>query len=201
VLLTTFGAAGRAAQLRAAGITVFELGEVRGLATLGPTATALGALCGRPAEGRELVARLRARLARIALPLGDRPRRRALYAAPIGTQIYGGTRGTSYHDVLTSAGLVDVAAERFEGWPKYRAEDLLALAPPLVVTKPGGRAALCAHPGLAALPACARAEGILELPAALLDDPGLGMLDAAERLFEAAYPDVATPSAGPPAAR
>jgi len=81
-----------------------------------------------------------------------------------------------------------VAAARFRNWPEYGAEDLLALDPPLIVTKPGMRRAFCAQPGLDHLRACASPNGFIEIPGALLDDPGPAILEAAEAVFAAAYP-------------
>jgi iron complex transport system substrate-binding protein len=191
VLMNTFGKMDRAARLRAAGIEVFDLGEQRGLATLGPTAEALAALTGAPGRGRRLADALRARLGNVAARLGDRPRRRGIYLSAVGGRLYGGTRGTSYHDVLEAAGLADVAAGEHRDWPEYTAEQVLRLAPELVVSKEGGAAALCATPGLAALAACRGSGRLIEVPAGLLDEPGPAMLDAAEWIFARAYPDAA----------
>lgn len=188
VLVNSYSTAARDAKLRASRVAVFDLGEVRGLATLLPAARMLGALLGDEDRGARLARSVAARLARVAAPLGDRPRRRALYLAIIGDRLFGGTVGTSYHDVLHAAGLADAAAERFRQWPQYSVEQVLALAPEVIVTKQGMAAALCRHPGLEALAACQGAGTIIEVPAPLLDEAGPAMLDAAELVFDAAYP-------------
>jgi ABC-type Fe3+-hydroxamate transport system substrate-binding protein len=124
----------------------------------------------------------------VAIGRRDQPRRSAIYVSVYGDRLFGGTTGTNYHDVLTSAGLNDVAAARFRDWPQYGAEDLLGLNPDLFVTKPGMRRLLCAQPGLDHLRACQSAGGFIELPGTLLDDPGPELLDASEAVFAAAYP-------------
>jgi iron complex transport system substrate-binding protein len=197
VLMNVFGGEGRAEKLRGAGIAVFNLGELRGLSTFLPTAEVVGELLGAPERARAFVEHFRQRFERVATVLGSRPRRRAVYLAVIAGSIIGGTRGTSYHDVLTHAGLIDAAADRYTDWPKYRPEQIAALDAELIVTKDGMSDAVCTHPGLEALPACKNPGRVLTLPEGLLEEPGMAMLDAAERLFLQAYPDlsvVPTPS-------
>jgi iron complex transport system substrate-binding protein len=187
VLLSSFGAPARVARLRAAGIAAFDLGEMRGLATLPATAEAVGALLGHPERAERFLQSFQRRLAAVAAGLGDRRRHTAIYVAAIGPAVYGGTVGTSYHDVLVAAGLVDAAAARFRDWPSYSAEQVIALAPEHLVTKTGRGSALCHHPGLDRLAACRMPGGVIELPDALLDEPGPAMLDAAEELYQAVY--------------
>ena len=191
VLMNIFGADGRIDQLRAAGIVVFNLGQLHGLATLIPTAELVGELLGDGARGRQWGHDFQARIARVAAPLGSRPRLRAIYLAAYAGHLMGGSRGTSYHDVITHAGLIDAAAEGgFHDWPQFRAEQVLALDPDVIVTKDGMAEAVCTAPGLEQLRACdksARAGRVLTLPEALIEDPGAGMLEAAERLFDLAY--------------
>lgn len=186
-LMNTFGAGGRVSKLRAAGIEVFDMGELRGLSSLAHTARTLAELLGEPERGIRFIQGIERRMKRVAATLGSRPRSSAMYVAVIGPRLYGGTRGTSYGDVITAAGLRDVAAARFRGWTHHSAEDLLLLAPEFVVTKQGMAGPLCAFPGLEGLPACRTPGRIIELPAALLDEPGPSMLDAAEALFESVY--------------
>jgi iron complex transport system substrate-binding protein len=187
ILLSSFGAHARVAKLRAAGIAAFDLGEMRGMATLPATAEAVGALLGHPERADRFLRSFQRRMRAVAVGLGDRRRHTAIYVAAIGPAVYGGTVGTSYHDVLAAAGLVDAAAGRFRDWPSYSAEQVIALAPEHLVTKAGRGAALCHHPGLDRLAACRNAGGVIELPDALLDEPGPAMLDAAEALYDAVY--------------
>ena len=192
VLMNVFGSDGRIDKLRGAGIEVFNLGQLHGLSTLIPTAEVVGELLGDAQRGRQFAHQFQSRIDKVAAPLGARPRLRGIYLAVIAGHIIGGSQGTSYHDVLTHAGLVDAAAQAgYHDWPQFRAEQVVALDPDVVVTKDGMTEAICTQPGLERLRACQRAGGarVLTLPEAILEDPGVGMLEAAERLFELAYPD------------
>lgn len=189
VLMQSFAGRSRIAELRAAGVTAFDAGSVGGVATLLPAIAAVAALLAVPERGDALARGFVARFAGVAAKLGPRPRRRALYLAVVGTRVFGGTVGSSIHDVMTAAGLVDVAAERYRQWPDYSPEQVLALDPEVVVAKIGAAATLCGHPALGLLRACRAPGHVLELPAGLLDDAGLGMLEAAEALFLLAYPE------------
>ena len=101
--------------------------------------------------------------------------------------------GTSYHDVLIGAGCVDAAAGSYRGWPQFGVEQVLALAPSVVVTKIGMEARIAQL--LTGLPQPTR---IIALPAELLEDPGPRVLEAAEALaaqleIQSADPPVADP--------
>jgi iron complex transport system substrate-binding protein len=177
----------RVERLREAGIVVFELGPMRGLGTLLDDITTVAALLGEEDRGRTLAKATQARMNAIASGLPHAGRKTAIYVGMHGTQFYGGTRGTSYHDVLLYAGLIDCAAEHYEDWPAYSAEDLLALDPDVIVTVRGQRSALCAHAALHALRACGPSGKVVELDERLLMDPGLAMLDASMAVREAVY--------------
>jgi len=101
--------------------------------------------------------------------------------------MFGGARQTSYHDVMTSAGLTDVAAQRYKGWPQYDAERILEMDPEILVTVQGMRSALCRPGNLAPIRACRDESGVVELPRELIGNPGAGMLPAAEALHDAVY--------------
>lgn len=189
----------KVARLREHGIEVFDLGPMRGASWLVQDIHEVAHLLGHPERGHRLAAAWQRRFAAVADALDNRPRKRAVFLTTYGGTVFGGTRGTSYGDVLVAAGLVDAAASAYEGWPQYSAEQLLRLDPDVVVTKPGMGHALCRMAGLDALRVCQHPAGFIEIEAGLLDDPGLGMLDAAEQVFAAAYPEhVATRA---PAAR
>lgn len=182
LVVSNVGDARRVARLREAGIEVIDLGPPTGLASLKDDIRAVGELCGRPDAAKELASTLEARLERVA-PEGEAPRPRAVYVTAYGGRYYGGTQGSSYHDVLRYAGLDDAAAARFSGFPQYTVEQLLALDPDVLVTKTGMGASLCADEALSRLKACP--DGVVEVEEAYLDDPGLGMLTAAERIAAA----------------
>lgn len=178
----------RIARLRQAGLTVCNLGPQRGVASLVPNARLIGALLGAEARAERFISTFTHRLANVAASLPpDRARRRALYLGVYGREIYGGTLGSSYHDVLTAAGLVDVAAGQHSGWPKLGLEDVIALDPEVIVLSAGSAVALRALPGVEAVRAVTDGT-LLILDDDLLEDPGPGLLDTAEVLFRAAYP-------------
>lgn len=183
VLMSRFGDAGRVAKLRAAGVEVFDLGELHGISSLGPIAAWVGALLGHPERATTLMQTFARRMAGVAAATGPHDRPSAVYVSVIGQALIGGTQGTSYHDVLVAAGLVDAAADRYQGWPQYSAEQLISLDPALLVTKTGMGNALCAYPGLERLRACSPGR-VIELPPGMIEDPGLTMLETAELLFE-----------------
>ena len=198
VLTNSFGAPGSAQRLRNAGVQVFDLGELHGEASLAHIALSLGELLGQPERARRFVEAFAGRMRRVSLSLGSQPRRRAIFLSVLGPDLQCGTRGTSYHDIMTAAGLEDVAAHAYHGWPALSAEQVLALAPEIVVTRAQTANRLCRYPGMDHLGPC-RGEGpIVELPAELLDEPGPSMLDAAELLFDLVYANAASPRHAPP---
>jgi len=90
---------------------------------------------------------------------------------------------------LTAAGVIDVAARAgYSGSPAYSNEQLLSLDPPWILTNVPEEQALCSLPGLAALRAC-RDHTVRSIDADLMNDPGLGMLRAAEAVYDVMYPD------------
>lgn len=174
--------ADRLARLRAAGLRVEPLGPMRGLATYAGDLARIGDLLGRGEEGRLIGQRLSERLARIADP--SAVGQRAVYVAAFSGTLFGGTTGTSYHDVLVAAGCVDAAATIYAGWPQYSVEQLITLAPELIVTKRGMGDVLRALPGMNAM----HSTRIIELTGELLEDPGPRLLEAAEELHAALKP-------------
>jgi len=135
----------------------------------------------------------------LAQDIPQSERKRAAYVAIYANKLYGGTVGTSYHDVLTAAGLHDAAADSFRDWPQYDPEQLLLMDPPLIITETGMGEQLCNHAWLRSLQACAAAPpsgaperaaraGVIELSSNLMGSAGLGMLDAALELREKVYP-------------
>ena len=176
-------------RLRQRGIVVFDLGEMGGVSSLLPTIAVIGKLIGKDAGARVLGARFDQGMRAIAADVPPARKPRGLYVSAYGKQLYGGALGTSYHDVLEAAGVIDVAAERYRGWPTFDAEQVLALDPDVLVTKQGMAATLCAFPGLGQLRACRGAAGarVVELDAELADVTGLPMLDAAQQLRAAIH--------------
>lgn len=191
VLLSTYGGEdGKLQRLRDAGIQVFDLGQAGGIAALTANIRRVAAVTGNAPRGERLARQIERRMASASrLPAGA-VRRRALVLTPVVDQVYGGTVGSSFHDLLTAAGLVDVAAGRFAApWPRIGAEDALALDPELIVTRAGAAAELRRVPGFDRLRALQRPGGVIELPVELFDSPGVSLPDAAEALSALAYPE------------
>jgi iron complex transport system substrate-binding protein len=127
-----------------------------------------------------------------------KPRRRGLYLGVFGREIYGGTLGSSFHDVLTAAGLIDVAAERFTGWPAFSLEQVIALDPDVIVLSHASATALRALPGASLLKALQQPDGLIIINDGLINDPGPRLLEAAEAVFVAAYPVLSPQPLKPP---
>ena len=177
------------ARLEDAGLNVFDLGEMRGLRTLLPNILQLATVLGVENRGERLSNELLRELHEVSADVADEDRQRGLYVGIHGDRLYGGTEGTSFHDVLVAGGLTDVAAEAgYEGWPAYTSEQLLSLDPPWIITNPGTERSLCDHPGFESLSAC-REGRVRGVDTDLLTDPGLGMLPAAEAVHAAVYGD------------
>lgn len=163
-------------RLRERGQQVYCIGDLDGWATCERVIADLATLLDIEDRGQALLRRNRARLDVLALA-APKDAEAALCATVHDTRIFGGTVGTAYHDILRLAGCRDVAADRFRGWPTWTMEDLYALDPAIIVMGEGGAAALRRLPGAEHL-----RGRIIELPRDAFDDPGLGMLDAAELL-------------------
>ena len=167
----------RIARLRAAGVRVETLGPMGGLATYTEDLARIGSLLGRGDEARLMGQRLHERLARLrAAHVGMRPK--AIYVGAFSGTLFGGTVGTTYHEVLEAAGCEDIAATAYAGWPQYSVEQLLTLNPEIIVTKRGMADDLRRLTGLAAL----THTRYLEITGELLEDPGPRLLEAAEEL-------------------
>lgn len=190
VILNSVGLTSKVARLRERGVEVFDLGDMRGADMLVHDIHIVATLLGHPERGQRLATAWQRRFAAVDGALAGRARKRAVYLSTYGGKVFGGTRGSSYGDILAAAGVVDVAAAGYEGWPQYDSEQLLRLDPDLVVTKPGMGVELCRIPGLERLRGCLAPGGFVEIEDAVLDDPGLAMLDAAEQIFAAAYPEL-----------
>ncbi len=188
LIVSTLSSETRLERLREAGLNVFVLGEMRGVETFLENVHVVAAIAGKPELGHLYVDTFRRRLESIAKDLPQGERKTAAQFTYYGKKIYGSGRGTSYNDVMTYAGLIDVAAKRYDGWPALSIEQVLELDPEIVLTRTNMGASLCSQGALSQLRACADGQaGIVELPDSLLNDPGPMMLPSAELVHQAVY--------------
>lgn len=190
VIVSTLSSPARVQRLRDAGLNVFALGQMRGVESFLRSALDVATLVGKPELGRSYVQSFESRLRHVAGGLPEAERKTAAQFTYFGNRIYGSGLETSYHDVLVAAGLNDVGAQRYTGWPSLSYEQVLELNPEVLVTRTGMGTAFCSHPVLSRLRACDAERGqIVEMPEGLINDAGALMLVAAERLHRAVYGD------------
>jgi ABC-type Fe3+-hydroxamate transport system substrate-binding protein len=182
-------------RLRERGYPVFELGPMLGQVTFEKNLRDLGQLLGQAELADRLTEQFHRRMHQVAAHVPEPVRKRGIYLNLYDTQLHGGTLGSSYYDVLTAAGLVDVAAQGHsfaqqgeQAWPRFRVEDVLLMAPDIIVTVRGKGRQLCALSGLERLSACNDLRGIVEFSEGQLNDPGFGMLTTAELICDRVYP-------------
>lgn len=176
-------------RLKDAGLNVFDLGAMRGLQTLLPNIEQVASVLAVPDRGKKLSEDFLLELEAVSERIADDERRRGLYVGKHGDRLYGGTAGTSFHDVLVAGGIVDIAAEAgFSGWPAFTNEQLLSLDPPWVITNPETEKTLCRHPGFQSLSACKSGQ-VRSIETRLLTDPGLGIVEAANAVHSVVYGD------------
>jgi iron complex transport system substrate-binding protein len=188
VIVNSIGSLSHVARLRAAGLEVFALGPMRGVDTFVRDLRQVAALIGHPERGDQVAIGFRRRLHAVADDIEPRRRRQGMYLTSYGNTIFGGTAGTSYHDILIYGGLIDAAAARFHGWPQYSVEHVLSIDPEFIVAPAGTAASLCQKQPLGQLRACSEGRsGFVELPSSWLEDPSLIMLDVAEEIRERVY--------------
>jgi iron complex transport system substrate-binding protein len=187
VLVSTPGSLSRVARLREAGIEVFDLGPQRGVSTFVENARDISLLLDAGARGEELASDVVSRLERLRDSVPAANRKSAAYVALYGGKLLSAGAGTSYHDLLSYAGLDDSVARERNGYPELNVEELLRLDPEVVVGPPSTRAGLCRLQGLARLRVCRSRHAIVSIDDALLGETGLGMALAAERIHAGAY--------------
>ncbi|MEO0324303.1 MAG: helical backbone metal receptor, partial [Myxococcota bacterium] len=140
VLVSGFADTQRVARLREAGLQVFDVGRMTGVASLLAAIRRLAAVVDVPERGEALARRWLRRFRAVAADVAEERRARGAYVGLFGDRLYGGTAGSSYADVLDAAGVDDVAAAAgYTGWPELTREQLLALDPPLLVAVPSCR--------------------------------------------------------------
>jgi ABC-type hemin transport system substrate-binding protein len=189
------GDAGMLERLREQQIPVFELGPMVGKASFEKNLRDLSTLVGQVELGERLAQQFHRRMQQVAAHVPLASRKRGIYLNLYDTQLHGGTLGSSYYDVLTAGGLIDVAATGktpsgldSSAWPRFRVDDILVMNPEVIVTVRGKGRLICAMPGLETLTPCSKPGQIVEVDEGQLNDPGLGMLGTAELICDQVYP-------------
>lgn len=183
VVVSRFADEAYMTRLREQGIVVFDLGEMRGVHDTLRQIQWLSSLLNLPERGKRIANNYIRNLKALeqATELLEKPS--GIYLNIHGDQFFGGTDGSSYADLLHYGGVIDLAAQQgFKGWPQYNVEQLMKLDPPLIITAPGRQKMICEHTLLSRLSACKSKEAIIELPSGFLNDPGLGLVYAAQSL-------------------
>lgn len=175
------------ARLHERGIETFDHGPMTGLDSYLYAAQAMMTVMDVRERAQRYTQSLQRRAKNVACKRHDTPER-ALYLSYISSVLFGGTTHTSYHDILHYAGLRDIAASRYQGWPQYSDEELVAMDPDWIVTTEGTADTLCHHRALSGLSAC-RHHGarIIQLPDDVINGTGAGIVDAAAMLHDAIY--------------
>lgn len=186
VVVNALGDPRRLGRLREAGLSVFDLGEMRGMSSLVADIRKVALIIGRPERGERFAREIIDRMNSIAADVPPARRRRAMYLSTYGGRLFGGAVGSSYHDVLVAAGLVD-AADAFHDWPQYTTEQVLGIDPDVLVTNTGMGEALCRQTGLTILRACKVMGGVVEVDDAVLGDPGPAIVEAAQLVRDQVY--------------
>lgn len=186
------------ARLEGAGVAVLVLPEVDDWAGTRDVIELLGRVLGEETAATELVRSVDARVAALEQQAATRPRLGAVTYSNFGAQGFTAGSGTTLHEAMRLAGLVNLAAEDGRsGHVSMTFEDLLRLDPDVIlVSRPIGgesgpsgdrggaaEAVLRGEPSLARLRAV-REDRILSLPAGLYASVSHGIVRAAEVLAE-----------------
>ena len=174
-------------QVRSLNYPIFDAGPMRGLNSLKLAVYRLGSLLKVYDRADRLWQQFYRDWTHLTADLPSAKRRTAIYLSASDTAIYGGTQGTSYHDVLLGAGLIDLAAETFTGWPQYRAEELYHIIPDVIICPLEHRQQLLQHSAMQDHPVWQHPDRIIGIPSALLNDPGFAMLEAATVIHHRVY--------------
>ena len=189
VIVSNFADAALRARLDERDVTVFDLGEMRGVQSTLEDIRVLGALLQVDDRAASLADRYGRELAALDAVVPNEAAAPGLYLSVYGDAYFGGTAGTSYADLLRYGGVRDVAAEEYRGWPRYTPEQLLTLDPELIVTQRGMGRAICGNGTLSELTACGEQGRIVELPGRYHTDPGLGLVQAAAAVQRLVHPE------------
>jgi len=183
VVVSAFSDEAYMARLRERGIAVFDLGDMRGVDSTLEDIRLLGVLLELEERAETLIRSFRRELEALEKRGEARGRPWGLYLNIVADSFFGGTRSSSYADMLHYGGVQDLAeAHGYVEWPRYNPEQILEMNPDLLVTQSGMGEVICAHSTLARLAACSDSGTILELRGDYQLDPGRGLVRAASQI-------------------
>ena len=189
ILLNSLSGGGgeRIQRLRSLNLNVLDLGPMLGAETFIENIRTLGQVLRVAARGEHLARSFRRRLERVNMVTPGGEAKGSLYIGNMGGSLIGGTKGSSYHDLLIYSGLKDLAADQgFTPWPSYTPEQVMAMNPEVIVTEYGKGASLRGIPGFHELKAFSDSGSLVELPPGA-ETIGFGLLDAVEALHETVH--------------
>ena len=177
-------------RLREAGLLVFHIGGMTGIDSFNTYCAQLSALCKIDVAGSATISDFNQRLDTIMLRQDPAKQKSVLYMSVFNAQIYGGTKGSSYHDVIVKAGLKDACQlpgfEWSSPWPQLSVERILQINPDYLLIPRGMLQQVQSVPGLDTLDAV-KEQRIVEIDGVILHDAGMLMYQAALELHEAIY--------------
>ncbi len=144
-------------KIRGAGVPVTLLAEPRNLVSALELMQSVAAEAGRPEQGRELVARIKAQLKQLNIP-PDKPAKVLLLLSAHGGSPLAAGADTAADSMIQLAGGQNAGAE-FEGYKPLSAESLMRIAPEVIVVPDhalpmmGGREAVLKLAGISETPA------------------------------------------------
>ena len=110
VLVSAYADEAFMARLRESGIQVFDLGQMRGVATTLDSIRTLGHLLGQPERAAVVADRYQRQLAGLEAAVPEDQRPHGLYLTVYSDVLYGGSVGSSYGDMLRYGGVHDIAS-------------------------------------------------------------------------------------------
>jgi len=191
VLVSAYADEAFMARLRESGIQVFDLGQMRGVATTLDSIRTLGHLLGQPERAAVVADRYQRQLAGLEAAVPEDQRPHGLYLTVYSDVLYGGSVGSSYGDMLRYGGVHDIAPDHgFKEWPQYTPEQLLQMDPSLIITQSGMGTVICGHSLLREVAACEPGGRVVEVASRYDSDPGLGLVEAAASVMRAVHPEL-----------
>jgi len=168
-------------ELREAGQTVYHYERPASLEELTGTIARTGQLVGECEAATGVIEEMQDTIAMVESAVADEEQPRVFYDSGFGTTL---TAGSLQHELLTTAGVENVAAE-FDS-PEFEPEAVVAADPEWVVTTEGGQ--LSEFPGYEETTAL-QEDRIVEVDPNLFNQRGPRYADVIETLAEAFHPE------------